>query len=111
MRSLLMHQAAKDDELVGVPRGQRQMLRHPDPRDIGFDRLEQTAIAGVGLRLGIERVELAHAAGEPQMNDGNVALRRRRRLRAQAQRIAIAQIPEELDGAHFQKSTAIEVVH
>ena len=71
---------------------QRKMLGDPDARHVGRDRFEQAPIPGIGIRLGIERIELAHAAGKPEVDHGDVALgpgagdcARRRRTSPQAQ--------------------------
>ena len=48
-----------------------------------------------GLRLGIQRVELAHAAGQQQVDHRDVALRGRGRLRAQTQNVALTPEAEQ----------------
>src|SRR4029077_4840655 len=80
-------------------------------RRLGFDRFELAAIFRVGIRFGIEGVELAHAAGEPQMDDGDNAFGGRGGLRLQAEYIPQAPISEKAERTDFQKRAPIEVVH
>src|SRR5579864_763651 len=87
------------------------MLGNADARDLRLDRLKLAAVTGVSVGLGIEGVELAHAAGEPEMDHRNVAFGRRGRLRTQPQHVAPAPETEDTQGTNSDERAPIEAFH
>ena len=85
------------------------MLRDLDARDVRFDGFELAAVFGVRIRLGIPAIHLADAAAKQQVDDRNIALGGRGRLRAQPQNISIAHESEQAQRSDLQKCAAIKV--
>ena len=94
MSRLLMRHGADDDVPVGMAGGQRKLLGDPYAADVGLDRLELAAVAGVGFGFRVPCVELAYAARKPQMDDRDIAFDRRGRLRTHPQHLAVTQETE-----------------
>ena len=69
VRNQLVPHRTNDGELVGMPRGHRQMFDNPHAGGHGIDGLELAAIGRSRFGFGIPAIHLANAAAQEQRMD------------------------------------------
>ena len=75
MRAFAMRDTAQDRHFVHLASQFRQMLPDEHSAHIRFHRLERTFDFGVGLRFGIESIDVARSARHPEHDDGDIFFR------------------------------------
>ena len=88
MNRCLVGHRADDGVLVRQLGASRQMLGYAHAGNTGGDLFELTPQLRFRVRLRIESIHLAHAAGEKQMNDGDIVAALRLRHGALLQNIS-----------------------